>query len=67
MLTRDLQHGTRSTVKRGSHRTAQVMQSGVNPHTASRIVGYRITLKEPSSRVGVLQTKSHTSVFGRNT
>ncbi|KAL0812443.1 hypothetical protein Bca101_068886 [Brassica carinata] len=33
MLTRDLQHGARSTVKHGSHRAAQVMQSDVNPHT----------------------------------
>ncbi|WZZ25649.1 hypothetical protein YC2023_009050 [Brassica napus] len=41
-LTRDLQHGARSTVKRGSHRAAQMMQSGVNPHTAGRIVGCKI-------------------------
>ena len=39
MLTRDLKHGARNTVKRGSHRTAQVMQSDVNPRTTGRIVG----------------------------
>ncbi|WZZ44107.1 hypothetical protein YC2023_040366 [Brassica napus] len=43
-LTRDLQHGARSTVKRGSDRAAQVVQLGVNPHTADRIVGRRIDL-----------------------
>ena len=41
-LTRDLQHGARSTVKRRSHKTAQMMQSGVNPHTTGRIVNCRI-------------------------
>ncbi|WZZ17804.1 hypothetical protein YC2023_110893 [Brassica napus] len=44
MLTRDLQHGTRNTVKRGSDRVAQVIQSGVNPRTTGRIVGCRIVL-----------------------
>ncbi|CAN6890530.1 unnamed protein product [Brassica oleracea var. botrytis] len=42
MLTRDLQHGARSTVKRGSHRTAQVMQSDVNPHTSGSITSSQI-------------------------
>ena len=41
-LTRDLQHGARNTVKRGSDRAAHVMQSYVNSHTAGRIVGCRI-------------------------
>ena len=38
IFTRDLQHGGRSTVKRGSHRTAQVMLSVVNSYMAGRIV-----------------------------
>ena len=41
-LIRDLQHGARSTVKGGSDRTAQVMQSDVNLHNAGRIVDCRI-------------------------
>ncbi|WZZ66418.1 hypothetical protein YC2023_077788 [Brassica napus] len=42
-LTRDLQHGARNTVKHGSHRAALVMQSGVNSHTAGRIVDCNIS------------------------
>ncbi|KAL0729357.1 hypothetical protein Bca4012_025450 [Brassica carinata] len=38
-LSRDMQHDARSTVKQGSHWAAQVMQSGVNPHTAGWKVG----------------------------
>lgn len=41
-FTRDLQHGTKNTVKRGFHRAVQVMQSDVNPYTAGRIAGYKI-------------------------
>ncbi|KAL0723208.1 hypothetical protein Bca4012_037807 [Brassica carinata] len=52
IIRRDLQHDARSTIKRGSHRAAQVMQSGVNLHTAGRIAeqaDVRHNLKGPSS------------------
>ena len=42
ILTRNLQHDTKSTVKRESDKTAQVMQSNVNFHTAGKIVECRI-------------------------
>ena len=42
MLTRDLQHGTKNTFKRGSDRAAHVMQLDVNPNKVGRIVGCRI-------------------------
>ena len=41
-LTRDLQHGTRSIVKRGSHKVVQMMHSGVNPRMTKKIVGCKI-------------------------
>lgn len=41
-LTRNLQHGARSTVKHEFYRAAQVMQSCVNLFTAGRIIGCRI-------------------------
>ena len=45
-LTQDLQHDAhhdvRSTVKRGSHRVAQMMQSCVNPHKEGKIFDCRI-------------------------
>lgn len=41
-LIRDLQPGTKSTVKREFYRTTQVTQSSVNPHITDIIVGHRI-------------------------
>ena len=41
-IIRDLQHDARSTVKHGSYRTAQVMQSDMNSHMVGKIVGCRI-------------------------
>lgn len=48
-LTRDLHHGTKSTVKRGSHKTTQVMQSCVNPYKTGKIVGCKIVYSIYSS------------------
>ena len=44
MLTRDLQHGAKSTVRIESHRAGllRVIQSCVNPHKACRVFGYNI-------------------------
>ena len=41
--------GARNTVKHGSDRAAQVMQSGVNLHKAGRIVGCRIVINTSQS------------------
>lgn len=49
-LIRDLQHDARSTVKSGSNRAAQLIQSDVNLHKTDKIVGCKIVYVKKTNK-----------------